>query len=140
MRDLGTPSFICLQSNLKSWSDSKTSAEDKGGTLASIHCEQQNTQVKNMITSNSWIGGTDADVEGQWKWADGTEFEFTNWNSNEPNNLDGVQHCMQLYTFGKWDDLNCVDQKQAVYQSDSPIDGLTCQPYKRESFSFPFPI
>jgi len=68
-----------------------------------------------------WLGGTDKDEEGTWKWADGSPFEFTNWLWGEPNNWIGNgpredEDCMYMETFlrlnrtedrGKWNELRC---------------------------------
>lgn len=144
VRDLETPSFICLDTVKRIWSFSKTIAESKGGTLVSINCIRQNDQVQKMITTNTFIGGTDADNEGVWKWTDGTDFKFTNWNDGEPNGGKihwsgqiGDQDCSQMSsTNGRWDDVYChhyLNVQSAMYQSNTPIDGLTCEPYFRKS-------
>ncbi len=62
-----------------------------------------------MATSSTWVGGTDAEVEGTWKWAGGPEkgqifftvsprvcYTYCNWNGGEPNNCCGGEHNMQI--------------------------------------------
>ena len=33
-----------------------------------------------------WFGASDENNEGEWVYADGTTFDYTNWEGNEPNN------------------------------------------------------
>ncbi|XP_059175733.1 uncharacterized protein LOC131955580 [Physella acuta] len=45
-----------------------------------------------------WLGASDQLQEGEWLWTDGTKANLTSmWGKNEPNNLGGKEHCLQLY-------------------------------------------
>ena len=52
-----------------------------GGHLASVHSHQDLEELAQPLLRNkagrAWIGGTDLEVEGQWKWTDDTLFNFT---------------------------------------------------------------
>jgi len=54
-----------------------------------------------------WIGFTDEDEEGQFRWLDGSAAEYTNWNSGEPNNWAGNEQCTEMNGHGGWNDGNC---------------------------------
>ena len=33
-----------------------------------------------------WVNGTDKGHEGNWRWSDGSSWNFTAWATNQPNN------------------------------------------------------
>ena len=53
-----------------------------------------------------WIGGERVG-KNSFKWIDGSEFDYENWDTNEPNNVDGKENCMETYPNGRWNDLPC---------------------------------
>ncbi|KAM6999953.1 C-type lectin domain family 4 member E-like [Tautogolabrus adspersus] len=72
--------------------------------------------LTNNIKSRTWIGLSDRDNEGTWKWTDGTPLTQAYWARGEPNNdgghpIYGEEDCVQLATERKkeenWNDLNC---------------------------------
>lgn len=57
-----------------------------GGHLATISDAAENTFISNFNSGFMWIGATDRDVEGQWKWITNEPYTYTNWAPGEPNN------------------------------------------------------
>jgi secreted trypsin-like serine protease/enterochelin esterase-like enzyme len=70
---------------------------------------------------NIWLGVSDAQQEGCWRYSDGPEANtaffaapgvtncpsiggFTNWNSGEPNNANNAENWAMALTNGKWND------------------------------------
>ncbi|KAJ8322376.1 hypothetical protein KUTeg_000847, partial [Tegillarca granosa] len=65
--------------------------------------------INSRPTHDFWIDGTDADVEGSWKYGStGSIFGFTDWYPGEPNN-DQNQDCAGLYRSYnfRWEDGFC---------------------------------
>ena len=62
--------------------------------LASIHSERESAFIKTMYTylpnenQNTifWFGASDETTEGEWSYVDGSKFDYTHWEGNEPNN------------------------------------------------------
>jgi len=53
----------------------------QGGQLASIRSEAEIAEALTLMSGDPyWIGFTDADVEGQFRWIDGSDAGYTNWN------------------------------------------------------------
>ncbi|GAB4094175.1 HYR domain-containing protein [Flaviaesturariibacter terrae] len=77
-------------------SNSPTTPEDAharaialGGHLVTISDAQENAFVSAMSPNFIWIGHTDREVEGTFKWVTSEPVTYTNWNSGEPNNYGG---------------------------------------------------
>ena len=108
-----------------SWSDAESACVAMGGHLVSITSSDEQLIVENLLKYGAmdyyWIGATDKDSEGVWKWIDsgevfwrgrsnGTSSGFSNWKSGEPNNNNdnNGEDYAYIYNnespFGKWND------------------------------------
>jgi hypothetical protein len=91
------------------------------GYLATITSAAENTFIHSLLSGQTWAGGSDAVVEGQWRWLDGPEsgilfsngsvaVTYANWNAatGEPNNSGGAENSLILGQFGNiaatWND------------------------------------
>ena len=83
------------------------------GYLATITSAAENTFVASTVAAGLlvYVGGSDAAVEGQWRWVDGPEagqlFSYTNWNPGEPNDAGG-ESSLHVNFSGPlgWNDIN----------------------------------
>ena len=96
------------------WSDAEDFCKEKGAHLASLTSTVLNDYALEGKDKRGiyhlWIGGSDLEVEGVWKWADCTPWEFTFWRLGEPNNANGVQEqdCLTYDPGARtWDDYHC---------------------------------
>ncbi|HBG7379663.1 TPA: DUF5011 domain-containing protein [Clostridioides difficile] len=95
------------------WKNAKLEAEKmeyKGlkGHLATIKSKHELDLFNSLTTKTVWLGATDEEKEGQWKWVTGELVKFTNWCSGEPNNFGGTEHYMVSIknSKGLWNDTN----------------------------------
>lgn len=124
-------------------SASNQTAYGATGYLATITSQAENDFVAARLQGDGWIGGSDEETEGVWKWVTGPEAgtifwngasggsapsgQYANWSSGEPNDwLNGNpgEDCIQFYiTSTKWNDLNCTGNTLAGYVVEFGADG-----------------
>ena len=59
-----------------SWSEAKALAENVGGRLAVFHSPEALSRVETSLPNGKifWVGLTDSETEGDWRWLDGSQF------------------------------------------------------------------
>ncbi|KAF4115379.1 hypothetical protein G5714_002868 [Onychostoma macrolepis] len=66
-------SIYFISSKIKSWDESRRYCTEKGADLIIINSREEQDFVKKISAdAKVWIGLTDSDVEGIWKWVDGS--------------------------------------------------------------------
>uniref|UniRef100_A0A8C5WH92 C-type lectin domain-containing protein n=1 Tax=Leptobrachium leishanense TaxID=445787 RepID=A0A8C5WH92_9ANUR len=61
-----------------------------------------------------WIGlRRDINDVNTWKWLDGTQMTFSNWNKDEPNNDENKEHCAESMS-GPWNDQDCSRHQRFI--------------------------
>ena len=65
-------------------SDAQKECAAEGGHLASIHDAKTNEFLLGLIQIRSYIGGIYEN--GQWKWSDGSAWDYENWRAGDPKN------------------------------------------------------
>lgn len=86
----------------------------KCGYFATITTDaERQAVIANVGDGELWLGGSDIEEEGSWKWIDGPEYGafmsayFQNWNDNEPNDSGSNEDALQTLSglAGQWNDL-----------------------------------
>ena len=82
-----------LSKETASWNDARKACQKTPGAkgdLATIADQETLDFFKRdlKLFSATWIGGEK--ISGEQSWTDGTEWNYTNWASAEPDNDDGL--------------------------------------------------
>ncbi|XP_051763536.1 hepatic lectin-like [Ctenopharyngodon idella] len=103
-------SFYFISSESKSWTESRRYCTERGADLIIINnTEEQDFIMKMSCSKAAWIGLTDSDVEGTWKWVDGSTLTSGFWASGEPNSYKGKDEDCALSHSSGWADFPCND-------------------------------
>ena len=143
-----------------SWTEASKFAGEKSGTLVKIESFQENTFLKSFMSQTQtsasdgggseyfWLGGSDIDIEGDWRWSDQTKINASqitaydlwgkgpgfNTEYGEPDNFMGNQDCLAMgVNFwpkkadttnylgkpGEWNDISCENKLAFVIEYDT---------------------
>ncbi|KAM7406934.1 hypothetical protein PAMA_002911 [Pampus argenteus] len=67
--------FISITSD--SWEKGRQDCRDRGGDLVVIDSSEEQEFLSKIANQNTWIGLSDREKEGTWKWTDGTPLTLT---------------------------------------------------------------
>ncbi|PQJ80263.1 T9SS type B sorting domain-containing protein [Polaribacter porphyrae] len=110
------------------WTQARVEAETRTyfgrkGYLATLTSQEEADFVGKQASGAGWIGGSDQETEGEWKWVTGPEAgtifwrgqisgttpNFAFWNRGEPNNFNDEDYAHitdpDVGIFGSWNDL-----------------------------------
>lgn len=90
------------------WSAAETACNTNFGTsLASIHNNYSLALALASVAGNeAWIGLTDTATEDTFVWVDGSPFDFTDWDTGQPDG-GSSENCVHTNAVDRWNDLGC---------------------------------
>ncbi|XP_049328636.1 C-type lectin domain family 4 member E-like [Astyanax mexicanus] len=103
-------SIYYISTEKKSWSDSRTDCRNKQADLLIINSREEQEFINaNFGKTEAWIGLTDAETEGVWKWVDGSALTTRFWAEGEPNNYENEDCAITSFQRAKSDILTWAD-------------------------------
>ncbi|KAK9541818.1 hypothetical protein VZT92_001836 [Zoarces viviparus] len=108
-------SCYLLSTRSGSWEESRKDCRDKGADLVIIDSLQEQKFISSIVTHRTWIGLSDGDDEGTWKWVDGTPLTEAYWYRPPDNGGGdpqwGEEDCAEIVVGrnakGNWNDVRC---------------------------------
>ncbi|XP_046698495.1 CD209 antigen-like [Silurus meridionalis] len=105
-------SIYYISTGTKSWTESRQDCRERGADLVVINRKEELDFINKLRTNRgTWIGLTDRDKEGEWKWVDDTLLTTGYWFKGEPNSKAGDEDCVMTGTGSdsvmNWADYPC---------------------------------
>ncbi|XP_066304553.1 uncharacterized protein [Branchiostoma lanceolatum] len=118
-----------LTQTAQSWAQANDacSREGTGAQVVSIYDIYEQSFVKSQFVQQAWIGLSDQQVAGEYRWFSGWPVHFTAWGFNEPSRADG-EGCVAMAMNGTWDDTDCSLQLPALCEITTATPPPTAPP------------
>ncbi|XP_058864090.1 hepatic lectin-like [Acipenser ruthenus] len=99
--------FYYFSKEKKGWKEARTFCQSQNSDLAVINSDEELKYLLDKGPAKElWLGLSDSDNEGTWKWLDGRVVEKRLWHKGEPNNYENNEDC-GLLSNGLLNDLMC---------------------------------
>ncbi|XP_059361632.1 CD209 antigen-like protein C [Carassius carassius] len=102
-------SLYFFSSEKKNWDESRSYCREREADLIIINNREEQDFVKKICGSsdNFWIGLTDIEEEGTWKWVDGSTLTSEFWAPGQPDSYQGTdEDCANTHS-SEWFDTQC---------------------------------
>jgi len=130
----------------ETWNKAREKCKEVGAELVKIETADENEFIKTTFLKTSasspsgflfiayWIGLSDEEKEGEWRWTDGSLLsgKYKNWHEANPDNYGGNENCGSI-RFGRrssegkvfvwdaeWNDLRCDERLGFICERVSP--------------------
>uniref|UniRef100_A0A4W6FUR7 C-type lectin domain-containing protein n=1 Tax=Lates calcarifer TaxID=8187 RepID=A0A4W6FUR7_LATCA len=94
-----------------SWDQGRENCRARGADLVVIDSPKEQEFLLRFTSGSAWIGLSDRDEEGTWKWVNKTPLNLVYWEKIQPDNGGGdpqwgEEDCAEIRSDG-WNDLSC---------------------------------
>ncbi|MET0413934.1 MAG: C-type lectin domain-containing protein [Polyangiaceae bacterium] len=91
-----------------SWQDARDDCLAGGADLVAIDSAGEDAFVAALQGTSTWLGASDSELEGTFRWADGRALSFTNWGVDQPDAFPD-QNCVEKRAEpgSPWYDQSC---------------------------------
>ena len=97
------PSLVAL-----SWEDARDDCLAGGADLVAVDSAGEDAFVATLQGTSTWLGASDSELEGTFRWTDGRVLSFANWGINQPDAFP-EQNCVEKRAEpgSPWYDQSC---------------------------------
>ncbi|MCE5334113.1 MAG: tandem-95 repeat protein [Desulfobacteraceae bacterium] len=114
--------YLVTDSNM-TWTQAEAYAQALGGHLVTINdaAEQEWLRANMGQFGSLWIGYTDQDEEGAWKWSSGDASQYTAWENGEPDASGSADYAYAYFgSADGWRDAAGNNSMRALIEFNSP--------------------
>uniref|UniRef100_A0AAY5K244 C-type lectin domain-containing protein n=1 Tax=Esox lucius TaxID=8010 RepID=A0AAY5K244_ESOLU len=108
------------------WEYANQDCLNRGATLVIIN-NQEEQKFLITLNINTWIGLSDIETEGTWRWVDGTPLTTAYWGPPQPDNgggTHGEEDSAEIVNWyndpvQKWNDVSCTTKLNWICETVS---------------------
>ncbi|XP_077310070.1 uncharacterized protein LOC143930048 isoform X1 [Lithobates pipiens] len=99
--------------------DAQNICKEVGGSLATPRNEEENSVLHEIIntkggSSAAFLGITDSQIEGTFRYSTGEKVIFTKWGGGQPDDYYNNEDCVQMWNTGYWNDIPCSEKHLVI--------------------------
>ena len=114
----GNAKYKLFKQDTRSWASTESYCRNAGGRLPIVLTEEDQQELTEVAGDETfWLGATDQEDEGVWKWVDESPWNYTNWKDNGLSSYGADSMDCLRYEKGKWSDWTCTNKISVVCQS-----------------------
>ena len=105
--------YYAMVGRATTWEAAQAYCQFFGGNLVSVESEAERLfidelrELKGYTGYGTWLGATDKDSEGTWKWLSGSTVNYSYFRSGEPNNGSGNENYAHIFAGANdWNDAS----------------------------------
>ncbi|XP_044284393.1 hepatic lectin-like [Varanus komodoensis] len=125
-------SLYYISTEKKTWHDAESFCMSRDAHLASVNTDKEQNYISSQLDEPAWIGLTDENEEGNWKWSDGSRVFPEFWARGSPRRTAAYDYgdmdndCTFIQPFSlserNWKDFNCEALYRWVCKESLSID------------------
>ncbi|XP_063291149.1 pulmonary surfactant-associated protein D-like [Pelobates fuscus] len=99
------------------YNEGKAICSSAGGQLASPTNAEENRVILAVAQQNKkipYLGINDIQTEGTFRYPNGVRISYSNWKVREPNDLNGIEDCVEMLDSGLWNDRICTEKRLVI--------------------------
>lgn len=101
----------------QTWPQAEADCEASGAHLLVIGDADENGELDLLLGGPTWLGYTDAAMEGTFRWVNDAPSAFIRWPGGTVPQDDGMD-CAVLQDFGSWGNVSCDDSHAYACECD----------------------
>ncbi len=86
-------------------------------------------QVQDVFSTDAYYIGMErvgtGNTNANFRWINGQTLTYSNWGAGDPNNIGGIENCVEVWPNGEWNDVPCGETMRFVMELDDPCDGFS---------------
>ena len=108
------------------WFEAEDFCRSLGGNLASFQSKESLQTLYSGqqlgLRSTQWIGLNILNSNNVFQWTDGADALYFNWQTNQPDNANGIEYCVEMYAGQSWGDQNCYAKRGYTCKIPKGVD------------------
>ena len=134
---LGESNYYFSDNNELTWNEASTAAREVGGHLAVITSQGEGDLISSFVgggIETAWIGLTDQEKEGEFRWVTGEEVTYSNWGFGQPDDDKDGEDGVAIWAGnipsrvpGSWNDFDIEgnDQRRFAFVLEISSRGIS---------------